>query len=55
MKTIIAVYILFGAVSSGISAQKETSKEEPRVGLVLGHLSSVVVNIWFGVWLLLNP
>lgn len=53
MKTIIAIYILLGAVSSGISAQKEISKG--NTARALGVLTSVPVNIWFGVWLLLNP
>ena len=55
MKTIIAIYILLGAVSSGIAARKELDKEEANVALALANLASVAVNIWFGVWLLLNP
>lgn len=54
MRTIIAIYILLGAVSSGISAYKETSKEEMSIGSALGSLASIALNIWFGVWLLLN-
>jgi hypothetical protein len=55
MKTLIAIYILLAAVSSGISAHKETNKEEPRIVLALGSFVSMALNIWFGVWLLLNP
>jgi hypothetical protein len=55
MKTIIAIYILLGAVSSGISTHKEISKEEPNLALALGSFVSVALNICFGVWLLLNP
>jgi len=54
MKTLIAIYLLIGAVSSGISARLETDKEEPSVGRALGHITSIALNIWFGVWILLN-
>ena len=49
MTTIIAIYLLLGAVGSGARATKE--KELAGKWAALG---SIILHLWFGVWMLLN-
>jgi hypothetical protein len=49
MKTIIAIYLLLGAVGAGVTASKQT--ELPKM---FGAIGSIILHLWFGVWLLLN-
>jgi hypothetical protein len=49
MKIVIAVFLLLGAVGSGIAAsqQKELYK-------FLAALISMILHLWFGVWILIS-
>jgi hypothetical protein len=53
MKTIIAIYLLLGAVGAGVRASKQT--ELPQKLGEVGSIISIILHLWFGVWLLLNP
>jgi hypothetical protein len=50
MKTIIAIYLLLGAVGSGVRASKQT-----ELPLKLAAVGSIILHLWFGVWMLTNP
>ena len=49
MKIVIAIYLLLGAVGAGVRASKQT-----ELPLKLGAIGSIILHLWFGVWLLLN-
>jgi hypothetical protein len=49
MTTLIAIYLLLTAVDSGIRSSQEIEIQKKIIHFIL-----MLINIWYGVWMLTN-
>ena len=56
MNTVIAIFLLLKAVSNGIKLPQRGGRTRSQfMGYAFVHFVLLVIHLWFGLWMLINP